>query len=504
MPGSRLTRSDRPPETPDQSGALPECAAPPEEATNVLTYDVRVWGIRSRKSRSAPFQLRWRVGQAAHQQPFQTKAQADGRRSELLSAVRNREQFDTKTGLPASELRALNSPSWYAHACAYALMKWPGSAAKHRVGIAEALTNVTPKFVRTAKGAPDAELLRHALRTWAFQATRTADGEYVARKDAETPPADVAAALDWIARHSLEVAEVSDSEHLRRALSALSRKLDGTRAAENTFRRKRTVLSSAFRYAVELDLLQANPLSRIDWAPPQTDDEVDFGYVPGPKQARELIDAVREQGDRGAHLYAFFGCLYYAAMRPSEVAHLERSDCKLPPNGWGELRLKGSRAEVGSGWTDDGKSYEERGLKRRARKTTRPVPIPPVLVRMLTDHLKTYGASDDGRLFSAARGGRIRSTEYTELWQTAREKALPAEDVKTPLAEVPYSLRHAGVSLWIKAGVDPVEVARRAGHSPAVLWRFYAKLLRGHQQQANELIDHELNGTRITEKGSIE
>ncbi|MFF3675694.1 hypothetical protein ACFYYS_17065 [Streptomyces sp. NPDC002120] len=62
----------------------------------------------------------------------------------------------------------------------------------------------------------------------------------------------------------------------------------------------------------------------------------------------------------------------------------------------------------------------------------------------------------------------------------------------TPLAEVPYSLRHACVSLWIKAGVDPVEVARRAGHSVAVLWKFYAKILRGQQQVSNQLIDQAL------------
>ncbi|WP_189841597.1 hypothetical protein [Streptomyces umbrinus] len=47
----------------------------------------------------------------------------------------------------------------------------------------------------------------------------------------------------------------------------------------------------------------------------------------------------------------------------------------------------------------------------------------------------------------------------------------------------------AGVSLWFKAGVDPVEVARRAGHSPAVLWRFYAKILRGQQTVSNQMID---------------
>lgn len=74
----------------------------------------------------------------------------------------------------------------------------------------------------------------------------------------------------------------------------------------------------------------------------------------------------------------------------------------------------------------------------------------------------------------------------------ARAKALSAEDAASPLAEVPYSLRYAGVSLWIKAGVDPVEFARRAGHSIPVLWKFYAKILRGQEHRANQLIDDAL------------
>ncbi|MFE2033804.1 hypothetical protein ACFXBB_11215 [Streptomyces scopuliridis] len=44
------------------------------------------------------------------------------------------------------------------------------------------------------------------------------------------------------------------------------------------------------------------------------------------------------------------------------------------------------------------------------------------------------------------------------MWQKARRKTLAAEDVETALAGVPYSLRLAGICLWIKAGVDPVEV----------------------------------------------
>lgn len=459
----------------------------------MLTYDVRIWGIRKRSSKSAPFQLRWVVGGKPHQQAFITQTLADGRRAELKTAVRNGEQFDTDTGLPASELRQRNSPTWYEHACAYALMKWPKAAAKHRMSIAETLTTITTAWVPAGKKSPKREVLRVALYSWAFRATRDADNHLVARKDAQEPPEDVAAALAWVAANSVKVADLADSDVIRRALNAISLTLEGKTAADNTIRRKRAVFSSALRYAVERDLLTVNPLTRVDWTPPQTDDEVDYRYVPGPELTSKLLEAVKAQGERGEHLSAFFACLYYAAMRPSEAAALTRRDCKLPGSGWGELVLAGSRPEVGSGWTDEGTPYEERGLKRRARKATRSVPIPPALVRMLQQHIERHGTAPDGRLFRAVRGGRVRSTEYTEVWQEARKKALPENEVTTPLAAVPYSLRHAGVSLWINAGVDPVEVARRAGHSPAVLWKFYAKLLRGQQSAANQLIEQAMN-----------
>ncbi|MFJ3934068.1 tyrosine-type recombinase/integrase [Streptomyces sp. NPDC090029] len=460
----------------------------------MLTYDVDIWSIRQRKGRPKPFQLRWRVGERAHSRSFTLKPQAEGRQSELLAALRNREQFDEETGLPASELEALTTPSWYEHATAYVLMKWPNAAAKHRASIAETLATITPVFASTSRGAPKPPLLRKALYGWAFRAVRDEEGTLRLRHQVEEPPADVADALAWIAEHTCKMTEVARSDRLRAALDAISRRLDGKPAADNTVNRKRMVLSNVLRYAVERTILPTNPLGGVDWAAPVKDDEVDFRYVPNPEQVSALISAVRQISGRGEHLAAFFGCLYYAAMRPSEIAALRDVDCTLPDSGWGELVLAGSRPEVGSGWTDDGKSYDERGLKRRARKATRPVPIPPVLTTMLREHRERYGVADDGRLFRAVEGGRITSTEYCALWDAARLKALSAKEAKTPLADVPYSLRHAGVSLWINSGVDPVEVARRAGHSLTVLFRFYAKILRGQQDKANALIEQGLNG----------
>ncbi|WP_367124770.1 tyrosine-type recombinase/integrase [Streptomyces phytohabitans] len=466
----------------------------------MLTYDVDIWSIRKRANRPKPYELRWRVGSRSHSRSFKHVTQADGRRSQLLTALREREQFDEATGLPARELAALSSPTWYEHATAYVLMKWPRAAAKHRANIAEALAVVVPTLVTTRRGAPEPKVLRAALYQWAFRAVRGPDGFLCARHTVEEPPNEIRAALSWITERSMRVNALEDPALLRPALEALSLRMDGKKAAENTARRKRMVLSNFLRYTVEeKGLLSTNPLKRVDWTPPETDDEIDFRYVPGPMLARTLIEAVRDINPRGEHLAAFFGCLYYAAMRPAEIASLKASDCTLLPNTeedverWGELLLGESRPEVAGGWTDDGASFETRSLKRRARGATRSVPIPPVLVRMLREHITAYGTASDGCLFRAANGGRVRSNEYCELWDKARTAVLTEEEAATPLADVPYSLRSAGVSLWIKSGVDPVEVARRAGHSIAVLFRFYAKILRGEQSRSNQLIAQELN-----------
>ncbi|WP_308124422.1 hypothetical protein [Streptomyces sp. NEAU-YJ-81] len=96
-------------------------------------------------------------------------------------------------------------------------------------------------------------------------------------------------------------------------------------------------------------------------------------------------------------------------------------------------------------------------------------------------------------MFRAHRGSHVLSKEYGEIWQAARPVVLSEEEAKTPLAERPYSARAAGVSLWLESGVAPAEVARRAGHSIAVLFRFYAKVIHRNQQRSNEQIELSLN-----------
>ncbi|WP_236241978.1 site-specific integrase [Streptomyces sp. CC228A] len=463
----------------------------------MLTYDVQIWGIRKRENRAKPYQLRWRVGPQPFSKSFKLKAQADGRRAELLTALRQREQFDTETGIPASELEALRAaqevkPTWYDHVRDYAQMKWPDASAKHRASIADALATVTQRLVKDDRGAPAPRVLRRALYSWAFQFAVDGDGVLRPRVEVKDAPVEIKAALDWISRKSVEISDLETPSAIRTALNALKLRLDGKAAAENTVKRKYTVFTNCLRYAVERELLPTLPLGNVDWTPPETDDEIDFRFVPGPKLAGKLITAVGNQGERGRHLKTFFGCLYYAANRPGEASNLRDTDFVLPEEGWGEVLLSTSTPRVGSGWTDTGESFDTRGLKKRARKATRSVPIPPVLVRMVREHIKEFGTADDGRLFRAVQGGHLLSKEYGEVWKAARQAVLTEAEEASPLAEVPYCLRAAGVSLWLASGVAPAEVARRAGHSIAVLFRFYAKAIHGNQNRSNQQIQDAL------------
>jgi hypothetical protein len=199
-------------------------------------------------------------------------------------------------------------------------MKWPNAAAKHRASIAESLTVATMALCPTGKGRPESELLRRALYQWAFNAGR----------HDQQPPEDEARALAWAGKHAPAVADLDSAKKMRAVLDQLAKKKDGTATAANTVRRRRAVLSNCLRIAVEKELLPANPLTRVHWELPKAVEELDERSVATPGQARTLLAAVHEQGDRGAHLEAFFGCMYYAAMRPEEVSVLGIDQCTLP------------------------------------------------------------------------------------------------------------------------------------------------------------------------------
>jgi integrase len=452
-----------------------------------ISYDVRIWAIRVRKDRGKPYQVRWKVGNAPPSaKSFRTRGLADSFRSGLVQATRRGEGFDTETGLPKSELQSREAITWYEHALDYIDMKWPQAAGKSRVSAVETLTAVTLVLVRSDQGMPDPAILRVALRRWAFNPTHRNDPK----------PVDARAALAWIRRMSLPISALLDDKVIRRVLDVLAVKLDGMPAAPDYFGRRRRVLYNILKYAVREKRLSENPLDGTDWEPSDTAvQEISPRVVASPAQVRELLTAVSYVGPRrGERLVAFFACLYFAMLRPSEAIALRYDDCVLPETGWGRLELTQTTPIVGKQWTNTGDGYESRGLKNRPRRAIRTVPIPPELVSNLRRHIARYGLADDGRLFRSESGGVLYPSSYWYVWQQARPLGFPPAQAASLLARRPYDLRHAGVSLRLNAGVPATQVAEWAGHSVEILLKVYAKCIDGRDNVWFDRLDRALDG----------
>ncbi|BCJ27961.1 tyrosine-type recombinase/integrase [Actinocatenispora sera] len=457
------------------------------------SYDVQISDVWKRKDsggvrRSRPYRLRWKVGGQPFELYYRTKALANSDRARLVHAANAGEPFDTETGRPVTEARTLNMPTWYEHARDYVAMKWPRAAAKTRRSMVEALVVITPVLTKQVKGRPPAAVLRRALYLYGLNP----------RRWDEEVPAPEAKALDWLARASLPLDALANAATARRALDACAVRLDGKAAAATTVARKRAVFYNALGYAVEREQLSANPIDKIDWKAPQVASAVDRRTVANPDQVAKILDGVRSLGKPGLRLLAFYACIYYTGARPSEVAYLKRSDCRLPATGWGRVTYVETQPRAGGHWTDDGSPREVRGLKHRPRKETREVPAPPELVALLREHIDREGVAADGRLFRSARGNPVSDSVYDRLWKKARKQAFTAEQVASPLARRPYDLRHAAASLWLNAGVSPTRVARRLGHSVEVLLRVYANCVDGDEELMNQRIGQALTGRGVT------
>ncbi|MFC4034749.1 tyrosine-type recombinase/integrase [Streptomyces polygonati] len=375
--------------------------------------------------------------------------------------------------------RGPSQMSWYVFATEYARAHWPGRAAKTRNEVSDALTAVTLAMLCDVPGRPRENVLRCALRRWAF-----------VLPGMEEVPREDQLVLAWVAKASRPLIDLHDPVLARAVLESLRRRIDGGEAAVETMRRKRKVLVHALHYAVERGELGAHPLAKVRWRLPKAAVSVDPRVVANPHQARDLLTAMSYVGGyrraRGRRLVGLFAGMYYAGLRPEEAIAVALPDCRLPSSGWGRLIANRTLPQAGKRWTDTGLLHDERGLKNRPPGETRVVPLPPHLVAMWRDSVATFCTADDGRLFFTERGGII---SYYRVWQETRELALAPALAGTPLARRPYDLRHSALSTWLCAGADRAEVAQRAGNSVEVLLSRYAKCLYDRQSINNQRIE---------------
>jgi integrase len=495
--GSRRTRGT--PGGQSQPGHAADLPVGSHHSRSRETFDVRFWKIRVYKGkRGRSYAVRWTVAGREFHQAYETSALAESRLAELRTFARDGVAFDTETGLPVPEVRSVRAQaaqadevSWYQHAVRYVARRWDALSPNSRRSVAETLTTVMPVLLAPGKDRPSDAEVRQALYKWAF-------------RNEPRPPEEVARVLAWVEEHSLPVSALADEDLMLDVLAAISRTLDGGRAAANTVARKRAVLSNVLDYAVGRGL-EVNPLpkaAKMQPKPKSTEGVVDPQVVVNRRQAEELLTAVSYQGRIGPRLVAFFACLYFAGLRPSEAVELrEQVNLDLPVgDDWGTLYLRGSAPTVGAGWSASGRRRDPRQLKHRAREEVRPVPCHPALTAYLHQHIEQFGTAPDGRLFRGERGGDLSESVYGRAWQGARLLAFPPALAASPLARRPYDLRHACLSTWLNGGVEATQVAAWAGNSVQVLLRVYAKCIADRDQINRRRIEEAFRDGRDPER----
>ena len=240
------------------------------------------------------------------------------------------------------------------------------------------------------------------------------------------------------------------------------------RGVGNAAQRKTlVVISSVLSEAVRWNKLATNPLWGLR-KPPGTRQRYPHPFPPVviERIRRRMLRRSTKRPDehRGAADSCFVGLMSYAGLRPAEALALRWSDI-------GERTITVDKA------VRDG---SEGPTKTGAMRT---VPLVAPLRTDLTNFRVDVDSPPDTHLIFPARGGGHWSRSELNNWRGRVWKSV-VSDLATgehPLHQLatarPYDCRASFVSLNLRAGASPLEVAQWAGHSPAVMFRHYAHVI---------------------------
>lgn len=213
--------------------------------------------------------------------------------------------------------------------------------------------------------------------------------------------------------------------------------------------------------------------------------------VPSPEEVVQVAEAIARRGPtspatgrpRGDRLKAVVLLAGTSAPRPGEITGLRTADVFLDeehPHIVVRQTLRwypqADRARLGADTVPIGGGWASRPLKHRAPGITRKVPIHPLALPAMREHLERYAGPD--LFFSRVLGdgpldwGNVESA----YWRPACREVFV--EGRAFLATMPpKTLRKAALTAMLAAGINPYVVAAIAGHDPATLMSSYAGVI---------------------------
>ena len=420
--------------------------------------EVKIWGVQDRRASNRfarPWIVRWKVNNKTFQRHHRTRSEADHYRSLLLVAQRSGERFDPSSGEPTSWSESDADCPMHEWARRWLAEQWSEWQPRTRTSAVEALSRFVPLVLRGDAPAPDND-----LRPYLVKALRPDCDELDPVQE------------NWLTKWSVPLS-VLDRPTLAEAERVLGLRIDGEPLAANTATRFRSVSRACVRRAVDLEIIASDP-----WPPRSSGSRnrkaarktraVDVRSLPDPATMQKALAAIESHQPASRMYQLMTSVVYYGGLRPSEVIMLRPRAIDLPSSVWGEIYV--AEADI---------SFDEPGEPKTGRRR---VPIPPVLVELITDWIDAEAIESDGLLFRTRTDQRPSTSNWRRSWNRAM-KAIGEDPIRI------YDCRHAAATTWLSAGVPLGEVARRLGHSVDVLVSTYVGALSGDETAANGLIE---------------
>jgi integrase len=226
--------------------------------------------------------------------------------------------------------------------------------------------------------------------------------------------------------------------------------------APGTVRKVHTVLSAIMSEAVELDIIPANPCTRMRGLPPNRHQEPTFLNA---SEVRTLADAMPTDATR---LLVYMAA--YTGLRAGELAGLRRQDVDLLR---GVVQVRQALKQLDPtvfGPPKNGK--------------TRTVTLPRFLRTLLNDHLAggpRRNATAESLVFTSPEGGVLRHGLFMRrIWYpTLKGDERNSDPKKRRKPALPkhlhglrfHDLRHTAASMLIAQGAHPKVIQERLGHA---------------------------------------
>jgi integrase len=302
--------------------------------------------------------------------------------------------------------------------------------------------------------------------------------------------AAVAEMLDWeqfYAQHGLTWNEL-DTAAVQRVLTRLRLTGTGERGQHNTVARRSSAFNEHLNWAVRRGYITTNPSLLLE---PEDRNPIsvratapDLRLIVNLTVGFRLIAAAERLklapvgGAGSASGYAVVVALMLlAGLRPAEVRGLRRQNLvNLPESGWGMIVLEFGQSSPGQRYTPDGAVDQQVALKHAGERKTRPVPVPPTLVKLLRALLAAQDLAPDAWLFTAADSKPIPDRHLYEYWNLAKAEVFTDPADRLLLQNMrPYDLRHARASHLLAVGQHLPEavIASWLGHTVETLRNTY-------------------------------